>query len=196
MATYASGFFILMFIAASSDFYGERSTHLGATLVASLVGLVNLTLVYYIHKRDSAWFICFILAVTVFISPLFHAWYSHNTPSTSARVGVVGIVVGAFHVGDLCGWLAFLNTTTTTSTSSSSGGGGGAHKRSSGSADVDDLQGLKITCGYMVVAILAIFAYGAWLKKENRAKGGHHDSRQASDDVAVGRDESAWRWME
>ncbi|KAK5110686.1 hypothetical protein LTR85_000747 [Meristemomyces frigidus] len=205
VAIYAFGFFILMFLAASSDFYHERSTHIGAALTASLVAMVNLTLVYYIHKRDSAWFCSFMLAVCVFITPLFHAWYSNNTATKSARVGVVGIVVGAFHVGDLFGWLAFWNATFATSSKSSTRGGG-SHKRASVSAraalttTTDDLQGLKSACAYMVVAILAIFAYGAWLKKENRKR----STQQAFGKVegisagseADGRGTAAWRWTE
>lgn len=42
----AFGFFILMFVAISSDFYRERSTHLGATLVGVLLIFVNLPLVF------------------------------------------------------------------------------------------------------------------------------------------------------
>ncbi|KAF2773844.1 MFS general substrate transporter [Teratosphaeria nubilosa] len=172
VAVYTTGFVILLLIAISSDHYRERSTHIAVPLVVSLVVLVNLTTVYYIHKRASAYFNAYIISTTVMMAPLFNAWYVNNIAEPAARLAAIGIVVGSYHVGDLLGWVAFWNTTLTTkagSSGGSGGGGGGGHgSKRAETTTADDLQGLKIACAYTAVVAVAVFAQGAWLKRVNR----------------------------
>ncbi|KAH9824555.1 allantoate permease [Teratosphaeria destructans] len=172
VAIYTTGFVILLLIAISSDHYRERSTHIAVSLLVSLVVLVNLTTVYYIHKRASAYFNAYVISTTAMVAPLFNAWYVNNIAEPAARLAAIGIVVGSYHVGDLLGWVAFWNTTSTTEASSSGGSGGGGSgghgRKRAETTTTDDLQGLKIACAYTAVVVIAVFAQGAWLKRVNR----------------------------
>lgn len=109
----------------------------------------------------------------------------------SARAGVVGVVVGAFNVGDLLGWVAFWNTTSETVSS--------AHKRGELAArrvTVDDLQGLKIACGYLAVTVVGVFVYGAWLKFDNRRRDRKNYGNASLHDARARNIDAAWRWMD
>lgn len=139
------------------------------------------------------------IAACVYVTPIFHAWYTHNVSSLSARVGVVGMVVGAFHVGDLIGWVAFWNTTYTARTVNKTS------KQTRSLVAREDLEavditGLQAACGFLAVAVVAIFAAGAWQKFDNRRRVRKSASNVAAsheEDVSArGMDDAEWRWID
>lgn len=139
------------------------------------------------------------IAACVYITPIFHAWYSQNVPSLSARVAVVGIVVGAFQIGDLLGWVAFWNNyyEARTVSSTSKGSKRSLLIRAAADEEAFDTQGLKIACGFLAVAVVGIFAVGAWQKYDNRRRSGKiADVADANETPVNGTDDAAFRWVD
>lgn len=84
----------VVFVAFSSDYWGDRSIHLSATLATTAIGFVVLAAVDVPNHLGVGYFACFMLCAGGFItSPLLSTWYNNNTPDENQRAILTPVMV-------------------------------------------------------------------------------------------------------
>jgi hypothetical protein len=73
------GSLFLVFVAFSSDFFGERCLHLAGCLIIACIGFIILAAVDVANNIAVGYFACFLLCCGGYIvSPLLATWYTNK----------------------------------------------------------------------------------------------------------------------
>ncbi|KZF23930.1 allantoate permease [Xylona heveae TC161] len=178
VAPYCVGCVVLLAITRSSDLFRERSLHLCFSMCLTMIGYIILIKVDTLHHKGLAYFACFLLTSGAFApSCLFHSWHNNNQPSENGRAAITGVLVGASNSGGIVSSIAFKSNT--------------APKY---------LPALIVTAVFQAIGILLSFAFGMYLrwdnKKRDAAQGVKLKQKDVPTDVlARGPKDPSWRWL-
>jgi len=172
------GAFCVVCVAFSSDYWGDRSIHLAATLGTTAIGFVVLACVDITAHLQVGYFACFLLCAGGFItSPLLSTWYNNNTPDENQRAVLTPVLVSSANAMGLVAANIFTEK----------------------SAPRYEMASIICACfGFAGVAIT--LGLGFWMKLDNKRRDREQGVKLKAGDVATselkeGQKSPGWRWM-
>lgn len=172
------GAFCVVCVAFSSDYWGDRSCHLAATLAVTATGFVVLACVDITKNIGVGYFACFLLCAGGFItSPLLSTWYNNNTPDENQRAILTPVLVATANAMGLVAANIFTEK----------------------SAPRYEMASIICACfGFAGAAIT--LGLGFWMRWDNRRRDSEQGVVLKASDVATselksGQKDPKWRWM-
>lgn len=172
------GAFCVVCVAFSSDYWGDRSCHLAATLAVTAIGFVVLACVDVTKNLGVGYFACFLLCAGGFItSPLLSTWYNNNTPDENQRAILTPVLVATANAMGLVAANIFTEK----------------------SAPRYEMASIICACfGFAGMAIT--LSLGFWMRWDNRRRDKAQGVVLKAGDVATselkrGQKDPKWRWM-
>ncbi|CZR66961.1 related to putative tartrate transporter [Phialocephala subalpina] len=172
------GAFCVVCVAFSSDYWGDRSIHLAATLGTTAIGFVVLACVDVPNHLHVGYFACFLLCAGGFItSPLLSTWYNNNTPDENQRAILTPVLVASANAMGLVAANIFTEK----------------------SAPRYLMASIICACfGFAGVAIT--LGLGFWMKFDNARRNKAQGVNTKAGDVPTsqligGQKDPSWRWM-
>jgi MFS family permease len=168
----------VVFVAFSSDYWGDRSIHLAATLATTAVGFVVLACVDVTKHLGVGYFAAFLLCAGGFItSPLLSTWYNNNTPDENQRAILTPVMVATANAMGLVAANIFTEK----------------------SAPRYEMASIICACFGFAGSLIAL-GLGFWMKFDNNRRDKGQGIVLKAGDVPTsqmkgGQKDPSWRWM-
>jgi predicted MFS family arabinose efflux permease len=172
------GSLFVVAVAFSSDWLGDRSAHLAATLSVTAIGFVVLACVDITQNIGVGYFACFLLCAGGFItSPLLSTWYNNNTPEENQRAILTPVLVATANAMGLVAANIFTEK----------------------SAPRYEMASIICACFGFAGALITL-ALGFWMNRDNRLRNRAQGIKLKAGDVPTsemtgGHKDPRWRWM-